>query len=283
MVRSRLKRMVMAGLLALAPPAVLELALRAAGIGDSIVYKEDPRWGYRPAPSQRFSTLGKPVEILDNGCRGPVRTSDLMCVGDSVTYGTAAIGDSETFPAQLGAINAGVNGWGIPNVAAWLQHEPPAGQKTVVWTIPSCDALRPFTTLRKGLIGTNRPMLLRIEYLLRFVWFGMIRTQPDITDPVQYEPNFAAVLDTSRRLRERGVGLLLVFLPSKEEAMGRVASQTPFFRRMIEECRAAGLNVAEADPGPASEQYYRDSAHLTPDGNRWLAGVIRSALEEVKP
>ncbi len=277
------KKLVMGLILALIPFLLLELGLRILGIGGSVLYEEHPEYGYRPAPDQTFSTLGKPIRINDRGYRGPVDDSPILCIGDSVTYGTAAVADDETFPARLGALNAGVNGWGIPNVAAYLQHAPLDGIETVVWLIPSCDVLRPFMTLRDGLISTNRRMLFRTEYLFRFIWYGHIMPEPSPNPFDQFEPNLAAVKATAGHLDERDIRLLLVFLPYREEAMGETVRETPYVQKMIEACRDAGLNpiVLQPDGDPAA--LYRDSAHLTPEGNRWLARQLNPLLEKTTP
>ncbi|MEM7396867.1 MAG: hypothetical protein AAF492_31450, partial [Verrucomicrobiota bacterium] len=174
----RRRKIIFAVILVLLPFVLLELGMRWLGFGGAVVYKEHPTCGYRPIPNQRFETFGRPIRILNTGFRGPVQFSRLLCIGDSVTYGTARVGDFETFPALLNAMNAGVNGWGLQNVAAYVKDELPGGIRTVVWVIPTTDILRPFGKLRGGLIATNRPIRLRLEYLFRFLWYGYIATPP---------------------------------------------------------------------------------------------------------
>ena len=267
-------------LLMLIPLAVVEVALRVAGIGGSIIYDEDPACGYRPRPGQRFATMGTPIEILADGFRGPAARTNLLFLGDSVTYGTAYVKDADTFPALLGGANGGVNGWGLQNVARFLEGPADDAFPTVVWTIPTCDVLRPFMTLRSGLISTNRRMWFRLEYLLRFIWYGHIRTQPAPNDPTTFEANQSAVLTSAAALKQQGRRLVLVFLPYRDEALGQVLPETPFAQRLREAATAAGMEILIADPGSDAPGYYRDPAHLTPAGNRWLAGVIRAYLEK---
>jgi hypothetical protein len=268
----------MALLVALIPLVFLEVALRLMGIGGSIVYLEDAQCGYLPAPDQRFSTMGHPIRILPNGYRGPVETSDTLFVGDSVTYGTAYVRDEDTFPALLGAYNGGVNGWGIRNVEGFLASRPLEGIRRVVLVIPSCDVLRPYMTLRAGLISTTRPMVFRLEYLLRFIWYGFIKTQPAPTDPNAYDANLAAVKSISTNLASRGIAFDIVVLPYREEALGQTMPDTPHVRRMVEEMRAAGLAVHDLMPTNDPASLYRDTAHLTAEGNRWVAEQLKPVL-----
>ena len=270
-------------MLLLLPFVVLELALRAFGIGGSVIYEENPAYGYRPKPCQRFSTLGTPITILSNGFRGPVESSDTLYVGDSVTYGTAYIPDAETFPALLGGVNGGVNGWGLQNVARFLASEDSSGFKRVVWVIPSCDVLRPFTTLREGLISTNRRMWLRLEYLFRFLWYGLLHVQPAPDIVEEFEPNVEAVLKTHDVLNARNTELVLVFLPSREEAAGEQTLQAPYAAELAARAVRHGIRSLHVSP-PAGDvaRFYRDTAHLTVEGNRWLADFIRASLADQK-
>lgn len=275
-----MKRTVMLLVLALLPLAILELALRIAGIGGSIVYEENAAYGYRPKPDQRFATMGHPIRILESGFRGPPATNDLLVVGDSVTYGTAYLRDEETFSALLGAANGGVNGWGPQNIARFLAGVDLAPYRAVVWVLPSCDVLRPFMTLRGGLISTNRRMWLRLEYLVRFLWYGHIRTQTAVSDPSSYDANWAAVQSTHKALAARGCRLLLIFVPYRDEALGAELPETPYYRRMIAAAGESDIPHAVAEPTGDVASLFRDSAHLTAAGNRWLADVIARAIEE---
>jgi hypothetical protein len=256
----------------------LEVVLRVMGIGGSIVYKEDPDCGYLPVPGQRFSTMGHRITILTNGYRGPVVHADTLFIGDSVTYGTAYVRDEDTFPALLGGVNAAVNGWGIQNAAGYLRSRPLTGIKRVALVIPTCDALRPYTTLRKGLISTNRRMWLRLEYLFRFIWYGFIKTQPTADDPASFDGNVNAVTAAYADLAKRGIKLVAVFLPSREEAMGQTAPQTQDAQRMLAMLHDAGVPCIEVKGRGDTAKLFRDTAHLTAEGNRWVADELREPL-----
>lgn len=275
-----MKRASMLLVLLLLPVAVLELGLRAKGIGGSIVYVEDAACGYRPKPNQRFSTLGVPVTILDSGFRGPPATNNLLFIGDSVTYGTAYLRDEDTFAAMLGGANAGVNGWSPQNMARFLEQVDLAPYRAVVWVVPTCDVLRPFMGLRGGLISTHRRMWLRVEYLLRFVWYGHVRPQPDPALPEAYEPNREAILSACARLRAQGLPVLLVFLPYRDELRGAVFTETPYVERLVADVAAAGLPHVAARPTGDPDALYRDAGHLSPAGNRWLADLIADTLAQ---
>lgn len=275
-----LKRWALRLLLALTPWVALEIALRLAGIGEGIVYEEHPAYGYRPAPGQKFRTLGHPVTILPTGYRGPVVSSRTLVVGDSVVYGTAVLRDEETIPALLGAVNGGVNGWGPQNIAAYLREADLSAFRRVVWILPTCDILRPFMSLRSGLISTNRRMALRLEYLFRFLWYGKLRPQPSPRDPREFERNVAAVLEASQALRGQHISLLLALLPSREEALGETVPETAFLEPLLSRLQAGGVRTHLLRPTGPIARLYRDTAHLTAEGCRWVAQELRPLLEK---
>lgn len=266
--------------LLLLPFLLLEFGLRLLGIGGSIVYVEDPVCGYRARPSQEFRTLGPRVTIDERGFRGPVRSSTLLCIGDSITYGCAFVGDAEAFPARLGAVNAGVNGWGMENMARFVQQADLRGYTTVLLTLCTADVFRPFTTLRAGLISTNRPMPLRLEYLFRYLWYGVLRMgskMPPVDRPETFRKNLAAFEQIREHLQKNGIRLYVAFLAGREEAQGRPEKDLTDRDRMLAEIRKSGTECALFTPPPELDipSLYRDSAHLTPKGNAWFTEELR--------
>ncbi len=275
---NRSKRIAFGLILFLLPFLLLEIALRFLGIGQGILYVEDAQCGYRPAPSQRFSTMRFPITILTNGYRGPVTSSDTLYVGDSVAYGTAMIRDEETLPALMGGFNAGVNGWGPQNIAAFLQHTDLSGIRRVVWVLPTCDVLRPFMKLRGGLISTNRKMWFRLEYIFRFIWYGKFATQTSPREPSEYEANMAALTDTYEFLRKRGIDMFVVILPYRDEMIGEPQIESPFLAELMRLFDAKQIPYARLLPTGEIQRLYRDGAHLSPEGYRWAASELKKRL-----
>ena len=271
------------------PIALFEVGLRVLGIGQAIAYQPDPVCGYRPVPLQRFSTTGHPIRILASGFRGPVERSETLFVGDSVTYGTAGVRDEETFPALLGGVNAGTNGWGPQNVDAFLHEIDLAPYRRVVWVLPSTDVLRPFGYMKNdvvfaaGFLGSSRPIHWRVEYLLRFVWDGVIDPRKNAyPSPEQFAKNVDAIADAYAFLHAKQIDLLLAFLPYREEALGQTLPETPFVEHMRETLRERGVPFTVLSPPAATAHaLYRDTTHLDAAGDRWIAGELRPLLEQV--
>ena len=274
------KKVIMTTILIFLPFVLLEVAMRVLGYGGALVYEEDPVCGYRAAPAQRFSTMGHTITILSNSFRGPIETSDTLFVGDSVTYGCAFIKDDETFAARFGGVNAGVNGWGIQNVARLLETLELVPYERIVWTVPTCDILRGFTTLRNGLISTNRRMFFRLEYIGRFIWYGLLVTQPSICDPKEYKKNVAALRRVHALLKERDKKLSVIILLSREEALGEEIAESSYLSRLKEDLSSIGVDFHAVAPDANIEDLYRDSVHLSPEGHKWMAEQISQLIEK---
>lgn len=271
-------------LLFFVPLILLELGLRIAGIGGSIVYQRDTFCGYRPKPSQSFSTLGYRVRITDRGFRGPVQNSDTLCLGCSVTYGCAFIPDHETFSARLGALNGGVNGWGVQNMKGFFEHTSLEGIKRVLLIIPTGIILRPFTTLDKGLISTTRKMYFRIEYLFRYIWYGILKmgasnTQHHISSDTIFEENVKAIESIAQNCAERGIELYVISLPNEAESNGAHTETLDYWNKLTERLKTMGIPHMMAWPDKGISGLYYDGCHLSIRGHEWFAGEIRRWLE----
>jgi hypothetical protein len=225
--------------------------------------------------------MGTPIEILADGFRGPPARTNMLFVGDSVTYGTAYVKDADTFPALVGGANGGVNGWGPAECG------PPSwrpGRRRLPDRHLDHPHLRRAASLHDP---AQRPDQHQPAHAgsawstcVRFIWYGHIRTQPAPNDPATFEANQAAVLDLGGRgCGSRAVGWSLVFLPYRDEALGQVLPETEPAQRLREAADRGGhWRCWWPSPAPDAPGYYRDPAHLTPAGNRWLAGVIREYL-----
>ena len=87
---------------------VAEITLRALGIGTrgEAMTRWDSTRGAVMKPNLDMVRDGWRVQTDANGFRLPI-TGDVLCLGDSMTFGWGVEGD-ETFPARLGGINVGV-------------------------------------------------------------------------------------------------------------------------------------------------------------------------------
>src|SRR6266513_5823774 len=123
---------------------VLEISLRIAGYGNLEIYEPDAKLYWKLKPNQNCYTKvdRKPVHINSHGTRGrdfqtakPPNTVRILCLGDSRTFGWGH-SEPETYCGRLErllqenratngqgeVINAGVNAWSYPQIAAFFRE-----------------------------------------------------------------------------------------------------------------------------------------------------------------
>ena len=168
-------------LLVISPVLVVEIYLRAAGLGDPILYYENSSYRYAPVPNQQVTRRrGATVTIDFQGLRGvkewtgPADTKVLF-IGESITWSGTYIDDTQTFPhltcvylqEQLGGQftcgNAGVNAYGTDNMAERIRFGHIRDENVIVVTIASLDALRGLLELGSLSYFSAPP------YILKFV------------------------------------------------------------------------------------------------------------------
>ena len=113
-----------------------EIIARKIGLGNPILYKNDPLIGYRLRANQvkkRFnnSTITTDYEgfRIDPNQIKDIKSEIIIFVGDSVTYGGSYIDDTELFSSRycknnskLTCLNSGVNAWGTYNMARFISN-----------------------------------------------------------------------------------------------------------------------------------------------------------------
>lgn len=139
-----LKNLALSGCTLLLCVGLLELILRIAGYGNVEIYQPDPVLFWRLKPNQDCYTKvdRKPVHINSQGTRGaefqtqkPAGTIRIVSLGDSKTFGWG-LTETEAYSGLLEkrllekfrskrfeVINAGVNAWSYPQMAAYFRGD----------------------------------------------------------------------------------------------------------------------------------------------------------------
>lgn len=130
--------------------AAAELALRAMGLGDPIVYRANTAYRYAPRPDQRVNRRrGAWISINESGYRSTESWKKpaafkVLWLGDSVTWGGTYIDDRETFAelscdrieeeTSLEAVcgNGGVNAYGVDNMVSRLRYDRAGDSANVI-------------------------------------------------------------------------------------------------------------------------------------------------------
>lgn len=251
---------------------VLEVAARLLGIGDPVLYYNDPCGGARPLPSQQVERLkGATVTVDENGYRtSQPEVEDalrILYLGDSVTWGGTSLDDKVLFSEVAAevmrgkgeavyAMNAGVNGTALVNQAEIFLNCSDAVD-VLVWLFPWTDAYRNYATVGLLMPARFKPRFALVEVVDHLVfrfWVNAFREQQQADDPF-IAPNFPT-------------GEEVLFNTVQE---GRYAKNLDAFRAVLHEAQRRGIPVV------VGVTPYREGNSLVP-----LPAQAASLLQEVR-
>jgi len=285
---------------------ITEIVSRFLDIGDPPVFKADPNYGYLMEPDQSVSTRGIRFRINRAGFRGPDLVSPkpageyrIALLGDSLTYGGGAIADNELFTnrvastlrvamhRQIETSNISAPGWGIENIAAYVETRSLRETDLLVWVIPAADFRRPKTSLEDYGFPTRKPWT-RVSYLLSGL---IVRAKGRVQDSLLKSPPDAG---DDHPIRDRNVHVLTRVLTEFTAAGGRavvvfVPSGQPTTTErddlVVYHAAAESIAVPWIDVGPLmaryrSQEMFLDGVHLTSQGHAVVADEIAKFVVE---
>ena len=303
-------------LLVLVPVILAELYLRfAVGLGNPILYEKNHTYQYAPKPNQsKVRRRGSQVTIDENSLRtveawGDSVATNILFIGDSVTWGGTNVDDRRTF-AFLTCVelekanngnyvcgNAGVNAYGIDNMTMRLHYQTDELEPDcVVATVISDDALRGLADLEQFHYYTNTPsgpfpaLWEASGFALWRLLQIMTKGGEETTSPMSHQLDVARqtmnrLVDELSRLRNNGVGVLLVYSPVERELSGE---RTPVERAVLESMQDSKLPLRDLTDvmvmkSAENERLYFDGTHYLPAGHVAAAKVIAESLAEACP
>lgn len=306
-----------------------ELALRLLGYGKVEIYQPDPALYWKLKPNQDCYTKvdHKPVHINAHGTRGPEFAAAkppgvfrILCLGDSRTFGWGQ-SDDETYSARLRemlqaragpakkieVINAGVNGWGYPQMLACLREMGLAWKPDVVivgeanyWTQFSDKSSPEF--VKKFLRRVWLKNLLRRSAIYHYVMevqlqkvYEAYRMKFIPIDPAtdslfkeqqQKDPDAAfreAIETTCRLAMTNGIRPVLLYMPMVQNIENPETSPSYRCKRDI----AARLGVPFVDMTPEAREaktgiyLEADPSHFNVKGNELVGRRLFEAVSRM--
>lgn len=279
--------------------AAVEIALRAIGLGDPILYDNRLAYGYRPLPNQtRVRRGGAHIHVNALGARGPdvaparaPDTTRLLFLGDSVTWGGTYVDDGELFAAVAAEVvarggarvewlDAGVNAWGPENVLG-LVHES-RGFDSSAWIVTALeDDLRREKTHAGEVPYFGRAPAFAWEELLAFGAYRVL-TAYKVAKPAadlmalaaRNLQTYGAIVEAGRAA---GATVLLVWHPTIEAVEG---ADEPHRDRLLAVGAERGARTLDLTPTyrAAGGDVYVDGVHLSARGHRVAGEAIGAAL-----
>lgn len=135
----------------------LELGARLCGLGRPLLY-EKTSYGYRVLPNQHLKRFGNRVSYNVYGMRSEPATPRpaagvlrVLCIGDSITFGSTSTDQTLTYPYQLQRVleqqgdgryevlNISAGGWAMENEEGWLAENGIYGSQAVVLQVATHD------------------------------------------------------------------------------------------------------------------------------------------------
>jgi len=294
-------------LILLTTPVILaEVYLRSIGIGDPILYYADTAYRFAPRPNQRHvGQRGAAVTLDSKGLRGVKEWTTpadgkILFIGSSVTWGGTFIDDKDVY-ANVVCVhlekalnrdftcgNAGVNAYGIDNMAERIRYKDYADESAIVVTIGSYVAIRGLTDLSslpyftvpppgpfKGLWEGATLGAWNLLQILRFVKFDRVH------ELSVAERSLANLFATLRETDRPGRKVLIVLMPMREELGGKETDLTKHVRAVLEASNLDFLDLHQtisAFPHPDA-LFYSDGSHLELAGHQFVGDGIAERLE----
>lgn len=290
--------------------AVLRLAF---GFGHPLLYSADQATGYLPTPNQELRRFGVRLQINELGMRSghleqpksPL-TTRLLFIGDSVTFGTTYVDQSQIFTqliqsslavrhrSAVDVQNASAGGWAPENEWQYLASRGTLEADTIVFVLNTNDLSQPFARLEDSRqFPTHNPITALGEVLERYVAPRLISgfktadpgSLSDSEPEPQIEERVLQVLELARAFADaHQARFWLIFSPTDAASM-----RTPAWLTAIDGLKqwAARAHVPLIDMSAtyskyARDQVYFDGLHLRPFGHQLVAEEFlthfRSAL-----
>ena len=286
--------------------AICEWALRSYGLGNPLIYYNDPAYGYALQPSQKSVRLrDSVVTINESGLRSvdnwrSAKGRRILFMGDSVTYGGSYIDDSEIFSTLVCEVipdstcgNAGVNGYGVFNMVmrSRVDHNL-RNSDLVVFTVVPGDFIRGLTTIDhvpyyvgkpSGWLHRKFPALSELVNHLGYS-YGVSRFISKSKNNIMWNPQdhsleatqFALdrLFEEITRLEASGKDVFVFLSPDKEDLEFKGMVATVVDRALEDRLRARYLPGRFMD----EERFYYDNIHYEVEGHQRAAEQISELI-----
>jgi uncharacterized protein YjeT (DUF2065 family) len=288
----------------------LEGLLRAAfGFAHPLLYARDAAAGYIPLPNQQLRRFGAIIHINAYGMRsGDVAASPppgrlrILFIGDSVTFGTTYVDQTQIFTERLQAdfrrwhglalevLNASAGGWAPANEYGYLRSRGCFGASLVLLVLNTNDLDQPFAQLEDSpLFPRTNPGSALGELWSRYLAprLGLATTAADPGSVPEAAPDAraaAAVLASLEGTRQfvagHGARLVLVYSPSVQPQLHNVAWQAQFasLRRWADAAQVPLIDLGDTYARHPSSAVFFDGIHLRPLGHQLAEQAIAERL-----
>ena len=281
-----------------------ELALRfILGLGDPVLIEPDSACSYVTRPNQKIFRFLVHTYINRYGMRSDEFSSDkprgvvrVLFVGDSITYGTTHVDQSQIFtqivhrglPAivhhPVEVLNASANAWAPDNEWSWVQSRGIFQSDFVLLVLNDGDVAQPRATIDQvgDELPQKRPATAIGELYTRFLAPRIFRIgqHTDAGDAVVAgDVTTRANLEDLNRFHALVAGeqgkMILVYVPFRRDIPTVSAPESSVLHAWAEANQVPILDVTAAiSPHPVSEICLYDRTHFNAKGNQIVGQAI---------
>ena len=293
-----------------------EIVARLFGLGRPLLYEKMP-YGYRVVPNQSLTRFGNRIHYNEQGLRSEMiaprpapHVLRILCIGDSITFGSTATDQQLTYPyllqRELSArdrqqryevLNASAGGWALENEEGWLAEHGVLASHVVVLQVATHDLFQ--DKAGSDAIGRDpgfperRPQLALQEVVFRYLlpqlaWRLHLRkpdseiyhhTRDDVTRTMASLTRIAGIV------RSQGAELLILFV-EQPRALEPQDELTRYGKSALF-AKAAELHIPVVCSADAMElaggtKAFFDGLHPNVVGNRVMAEVVAASIRHTQ-
>lgn len=274
------------------------------GLGHVVLYDTHPLYGYRPRPNQHVSRNPSIVVHINNlGLRAesdwdPTQSDNkILFLGDSVTYGGSYISNTQLFSHRaVQALsgfetgNAGVNGWGVSNVYAFIKTTDFLPANIYVSVFPEGDFYRGINRIGGQPLWTVSPRYALDELFHYGIYQLQLRKNSPTEHYTENHPGSVTIVENAVQdlkaldnyLQSQGKTHLIYITPSRDQVVEH-AKKDPIVRSLLAQYNIQVHYISDRLPVVSKqekEKWFHDPIHLSNTGHQIWANIIASDLSE---
>jgi len=288
-----------------------EIALRTLwGLGTPILVQPDPACGYILQPSQDVIRFHVHTYINRHSMRSdeikPLKqqgTIRIVFLGDSITYGTTQVDQSQIFteilhrelPSRLGhpveVLNAAVSAWAPSNELDFIKSRGTFDADLLIWVWNSADLMQPRATLDQlgDKLASRKPSTALGELFQRYIFIKLFRlaarsdagTSSGPVDTFAKRQNLGALSEMLDLLRPRHIPLVIMYIPT-----GKDIKTNALPSEIADWATKEHVGITDVSPYLAGKEpkalVLPDGAHYNGAGHRLIADSAESSIQSLR-
>jgi hypothetical protein len=275
------------------------------GLGNPVLYQSSPLYGYRPQPNQSVKRFyGSEIKINNLGLRAlsdwdSNLDNKILFMGNSVTYGGSYIDNKDLFSTKAAeelpgyaAGNAGVNGWGIGNIKAFIIDYQFLPAKIYVSVLQEMDFYRGLSKLSGKPFWAHKPTFAWQEILYFFfydrtqsIYNGHDRFINEKEKDITVMHSTIDLKELDNFLKSKGFIHLIYISPNKPQLLSE-RTIDPYVKKHLSdiEIKVCYLKDKQVIKELTKDQIltiFHDFSHLSKEGHELWGKLIGDDLKEL--